>query len=90
VLLLSLSPLLEGINLRKNHLSGSIPEGIRQLSLLTELILYENELTSSIPELSKLTNLGGSLLASQVTGHSASIESNKNSVSVHRESQSPS
>jgi Leucine-rich repeat (LRR) protein len=58
VLLLSLSPLLEGINLRNNHLSGSIPGGISQLSLLTELVLSENELTSSIPQLSELTDLG--------------------------------
>jgi Leucine-rich repeat (LRR) protein len=57
-LLLSLSPLLEGINLQNNNLSGSIPGGISQLSLLTELELSENELTSSIPQLSELTDLG--------------------------------
>jgi hypothetical protein len=57
-LLLSLSPLLEGINLQNNNLSGSIPRGISQLSLLTELELSENELTSSIPQLSELTDLG--------------------------------
>lgn len=48
----------EEINMNQNELSGSIPSGIEKLTRLRGLHLWSNFLNSSIPDVSRLTNLG--------------------------------